>query len=122
MPAISHKINDATAQHKTRGTVADAGYPNRALARRRAAHLRREINKHDYRYYVLDAPSISDAEYDELKRQLIAIEERFPEVVTPDSHAARRGNAQKGCRYYYPRDTYAQHPIDLDGRGLPPLL
>jgi DNA ligase (NAD+) len=95
MPAISHKINDATAQHKTRGTVADAGYPNRALARRRAAHLRREINKHDYRYYVLDAPTISDAEYDELKRQLIAIEERFPELVTPDSPTQRVGGMPK---------------------------
>lgn len=60
-------------------------------ARRRAADLRRQIDEHDYRYYVSDSPVISDAEYDELKRELIAIEERFSDLVTPDSPTQRVG-------------------------------
>jgi DNA ligase (NAD+) len=89
MPATSHKV-------KHPGVMSDA-HRSRALARRRAAHLRKEIAKHDYQYYVLDSPIVSDAEYDELKRQLIAVEERFPELVTPDSPTQRVGGMpQKG--------------------------
>ncbi len=65
--------------------------PDRARARRRATELRRLIADHDHRYHVLDAPSISDAEYDELKRELVAIEERFPDLITPDSPTRRVG-------------------------------
>ncbi len=60
-------------------------------ARREAERLRREIEYHNYRYYVLNAPVISDAEYDELFRRLVRIEERFPELVTPDSPTQRVG-------------------------------
>jgi DNA ligase (NAD+) len=60
-----------------------------------AEQLRREINDHDSRYYVLDAPVISDAEYDQLKRRLIEIEERFPDLVTPDSPTQRVGGAPR---------------------------
>jgi DNA ligase (NAD+) len=49
------------------------------------------INYHNYRYYVLDSPEISDAEYDELMRELIALEEAHPELVTPDSPTQRVG-------------------------------
>lgn len=65
--------------------------PTKTEARRRAAKLRREIDDHDYRYYVLDAPIVSDDEYDALKRQLMALEERFPDLVTPDSPTQRVG-------------------------------
>lgn len=58
-------------------------------ARVRAEELRSEINYHDYLYYVKDAPEISDAEYDELVRRLRAIEEHYPELITPDSPTQR---------------------------------
>lgn len=62
-------------------------------AERRAAELRREISHHDYLYYSLDAPEVSDAAYDSLMRELRAIEERFPELITPDSPTQRVGGA-----------------------------
>src|SRR5829696_6633044 len=51
----------------------------------RAAALRAEIAEHNRRYYELDEPSVSDAEYDELVRELRALEEEYPELITPDS-------------------------------------
>lgn len=53
--------------------------------------LRREIEYHNYRYYVLDSPIISDAEYDELMRELKKLEEEYPELITPDSPTQRVG-------------------------------
>ena len=50
-----------------------------------------EINENDYRYYILDSPLVSDAEYDLLMRELRAIEERHPELRTPDSPTQRPG-------------------------------
>ena len=60
-----------------------------AGARRRAEHLRKQIRGHDYRYYVLDRPRISDATYDALLDELLALEARFPDLVTPDSPTQR---------------------------------
>lgn len=60
-------------------------------ARERAAELRDLIKYHDYRYYVLDDPVISDAEYDELVRELRFLEEKYPALVTPDSPTQRVG-------------------------------
>lgn len=51
--------------------------------------LRRQIHFHNYRYYVLDAPVISDSEYDRLMRRLHELEQRYPELVTPDSPTQR---------------------------------
>ncbi|MCS7277136.1 MAG: NAD-dependent DNA ligase LigA [Dehalococcoidia bacterium] len=65
------------------------GYDNVFQARLAAEELRSEINRHDYLYYVLNQPEISDAEYDELMRKLRAIEEHYPELVTPDSPTQR---------------------------------
>lgn len=59
----------------------------------RAQQLREAIDQHNYRYYVLDAPLISDAEYDRLFRELQALEARHPELVTPDSPTRRVGAA-----------------------------
>jgi DNA ligase (NAD+) len=64
-------------------------------ARRRVSELRREINFHDYRYYVLDDPVISDAAYDRLRAELVELEERFPELITPDSPTQRVGAAPR---------------------------
>jgi DNA ligase (NAD+) len=60
---------------------------------KRIESLRREINFHDYRYHVLDDPIISDAEYDQLMRELRQLEAEHPEMVTPDSPTQRAGAA-----------------------------
>jgi DNA ligase (NAD+) len=51
----------------------------------RAATLARDLDEHAYRYYVLDSPTVSDAEYDQLMRELTALEESHPSLRTPDS-------------------------------------
>jgi DNA ligase (NAD+) len=53
--------------------------------------LRARIEHHDYRYYVLAAPEVSDAEYDALVRELASLERRFPELITADSPTRRLG-------------------------------
>ncbi len=58
---------------------------------RRVEALREQIRYHNYRYYVLDEPVISDAEYDALMRELRALEAAHPELVTPDSPTQRVG-------------------------------
>jgi DNA ligase (NAD+) len=58
---------------------------------RRIQELRALINHHNHLYYVLDNPEISDAEYDKLMRELIDLESRFPELITPDSPTQRIG-------------------------------
>lgn len=58
----------------------------------RIAELRSLIAHHGYRYYTLDAPEISDAEYDALMRELETLEARYPEAITPDSPTQRVGS------------------------------
>src|SRR6266699_1146309 len=65
----------------------------KADVREEVAHLRRELERHNHRYYVLDDPEISDAEYDALFRRLQALEEAHPELRTPDSPTQRVGAA-----------------------------
>ena len=70
-----------------------------AQARRRIARLREQIRHHDYRYYVLDRPTISDAAYDALMQQLERLETLFPELVTRDSPTRRvSGQVREGFR------------------------
>jgi DNA ligase (NAD+) len=57
----------------------------------RIAAVRAELETHDHRYYVLDAPSIPDSEYDKLFRELQALEAVHPELLTPDSPTQRVG-------------------------------
>jgi len=71
-------------------TKASAGGTTRS-ASRRAAELRAELLRHNRLYYQQDAPEISDAEWDALLRELQELEERFPELVTPDSPTQRVG-------------------------------
>ena len=61
--------------------------------RRRAEELRREIESHNYRYYVLDSPTISDAEFDKLFAELAELEAEHPWLATPDSPTQRVGGA-----------------------------
>jgi DNA ligase (NAD+) len=66
---------------------------DRATAKLRVEELRAEIEHHRYRYHVLDDPEVADAEYDELMRELRALEDRFPELQTPDSPTQTVGGA-----------------------------
>jgi DNA ligase (NAD+) len=59
----------------------------------RIEKLRAEINHHNYQYYVLDSPEVSDAEYDGLMRELQKLEEEYPRFLTPDSPTQRVGAA-----------------------------
>lgn len=63
--------------------------PQHALER--AQQLRAEIEQHNYRYYVLDNPTIPDAEFDKLFRELEALEKTYPELLSPDSPTQRVG-------------------------------
>jgi len=59
--------------------------------------LREELRRHEYLYYVLDAPEISDAEFDAMMRELKRLEEQHPELITPDSPTQRvGGKAREG--------------------------
>ncbi|MEN0038436.1 MAG: NAD-dependent DNA ligase LigA [Cellvibrio sp.] len=53
--------------------------------------LRQEIHQHNYRYYALDDPQVTDAEYDRLMQRLRALEEQYPDSITPDSPTQRVG-------------------------------
>ena len=76
-------------------------------AQARAEELRAQINRHNYRYYVLDDPEVSDAEYDALMRELRALEEAHPELITPESPTQRVGAE--------PGETFdaVEHPVPL---------
>jgi len=80
-------------------------------AKERITQLRAKINYHNYRYYVLDSPEISDAEYDELMRELKQLEEQYPQFLTPDSPTQRVGAA--------PVEAFGviEHPLPLLSLG-----
>ncbi|HEY2552889.1 MAG TPA: NAD-dependent DNA ligase LigA [Streptosporangiaceae bacterium] len=63
-----------------------------APARQRHAQLSAEITEHNHRYHVLDSPLISDAEYDQLMRELRGLEEQYPDLRTPDSPTQKVGD------------------------------
>ena len=64
-----------------------------AGASKRIEQLREQIEHHNYRYYVLDDPEISDARFDALMRELVELERSHPDLVTPDSPTQRVGGA-----------------------------
>src|SRR5579885_3294515 len=69
-------------------------------AKRRVKELRREIERHNYLYYVESNPEISDAEYDALMEELKRIESIYPELVSPDSPTQRvSGSVAKGFKH-----------------------
>ena len=63
--------------------------PTKKQAQARAEELREEINYHSYRYHALDDPEIADVEYDALNKELLGIEDEFPDLVagTPEYEA-----------------------------------
>jgi DNA ligase (NAD+) len=76
-----------------RKTIAGAGAVEEKEAKKRIDELRKLINYHNHRYYVLDSPEISDAEYDKLMKELQRLEEEYPQFLTPDSPTQRVGAA-----------------------------
>jgi DNA ligase (NAD+) len=64
---------------------------NEEQAKKKIDKLRQEINYHNYRYYVLDNPVISDYEYDQFMRELENLEKQFPHLITPTSPTQRVG-------------------------------
>src|SRR5262245_53400974 len=67
-----------------------------AQAKAELKRLAAEIAAHDKRYYQQDAPTVTDAEYDALRRRNAAIEARFPELIRADSPSRRVGAAPTG--------------------------
>lgn len=63
----------------------------RHTAEKRVRELHERLNQYSYEYYVLDQPTVPDAEYDRLMQELIEIENAFPELRTPDSPTQRVG-------------------------------
>jgi DNA ligase (NAD+) len=73
--------------------------------------LREQIRGHEHRYYVDDAPSISDSEFDQLIRTLQALENEHPHLITPDSPTQRVGGQATGG---FPSHTFSQRMLSLD--------
>ena len=63
----------------------------KSQAKKEIESLRNQIQDHSYKYYVEDNPDISDSEFDTLYKQLIEIENQFPDLVTPESPTQRVG-------------------------------
>jgi DNA ligase (NAD+) len=84
---------------------------DRRLKAGRAAELRSLIAEHDHRYYVDDAPTVTDAEYDELLRELRAIEAQYPDLAEPDSPTRRVGG--RASQLFAPI-THATPMLSLD--------
>jgi DNA ligase (NAD+) len=83
----------------------------RAQAKKRIAELAEEIREHDYRYYALDKPTISDAQYDRLFRELQSLEEAHPDLRPPDSPTLRIGH---GMRTAFKKIEHLQPMLSLD--------
>lgn len=98
---------------------------NRKEAKRRIEQVRREINRHNYLYYVEARPEISDREYDALYREMQDLETAFPDLLTPDSPTQRVGGQPlkefKSVRHLQPMmsldNTYTYDELrEFDGR------
>jgi DNA ligase (NAD+) len=90
-----------------------------AAAVSRAAELRHEIRHHDYLYYVRDAPEIADEQYDRLFRELQALEERYPELRSPDSPTQRVAGQPAAS---FPTVEHAAPMLSLDSDQDPAAL
>lgn len=94
-------------------------------AKERIEKLRKELNEHNYRYYVLSEPVISDYEYDMKMKELVDLEEKFPEFEDPNSPSKRVGDDRNiefvEVKHKYPMlslgNTYSQQELlDFDNR------
>jgi len=78
---------------KTKKSLVEVTKLTKAQAKVELMRLTLEIEGHNERYYQKDAPTVSDAAYDALRQRLVAIEEKFPELVTKDSPSQKVGAA-----------------------------
>src|SRR5260221_6505474 len=94
-------------------------------AKKRIEKLTQEIDEHNYKYYVLDNPSISDFEFDKMLEELIRLEKEFPELLSPQSPSQRVGGTItktfKTVKHTYPMlslgNTYSEEELrDFDER------
>ncbi|MEZ4769277.1 MAG: hypothetical protein R2844_12725 [Caldilineales bacterium] len=90
-PAEAHKLD-----------IDPESIDSQKKAEQAVAERREAIRFHNYRYHVLDDPVISDAEFDRLKQDLVAVENSFPELRSPDSPTQRVGGE--------PRENLAGQP------------
>jgi DNA ligase (NAD+) len=88
MPAVSETVG---GRREAAASAGSASAP--AQARRRVGELAQEIRRHERLYYVEGRPEIADADFDALMRELVALEEKYPQLATPDSPARRVGGA-----------------------------
>ncbi|MEU5720644.1 NAD-dependent DNA ligase LigA [Micromonospora sp. NPDC047738] len=102
---------DAVPQTVSPAQEAAAGAEPTPEARERHATLSQELTEHQYRYYVLDAPTIPDADFDKLLRELEALEEEYPALRTPDSPTQRVGGTFSTD---FTPVTHAQRMLSLD--------
>ncbi len=98
---------ESQAPQELKPEVSPDSVSSRDEAEEAIEKVREAIRYHNYRYYILDSPVISDAEYDELMKDLEALEEEFPELKRPDSPTERVGGE--------PRDELgvAEHPFPM---------
>lgn len=78
--------------------------------KQRIANVRSQLQEHNYRYYVLDAPIVSDAEYDALIRELRDLEAAYPDEITPDSPTQRVGAPPSS---HFAKVPHPQHMLSL---------
>src|SRR6185295_8997761 len=97
----------------------------REQAKKKIEQLSKEIDEHNYKYYVLDSPSISDFEFDKLLEELMLLEKEFPEFLSPQSPSQRVGGTItktfKTVKHVYPMlslsNTYNEEELrDFDER------
>jgi DNA ligase (NAD+) len=86
-------VEEELPERVTQAPAGAASAEPPAAARERHAELATEIDENQYRYYVLDQPSVSDGEYDALMRELTLLETEFPALRTPDSPTQRVGGS-----------------------------
>jgi len=91
--------------------------------RKQVEQLRKELQKHEHLYYVLDQPSISDAEYDKLMRQLTDLEKANPDLASPESPTQRVGGApREGVNCVATCDGPNDFVRTIDEHGCPKLV
>lgn len=86
-------MSDLFSLHNDSSISAQQGANPPSNVELRIEELRRELDRHSYLYYAKDAPSISDATYDSLLRELTELEAKYPHLITPDSPTQRIGAA-----------------------------
>ena len=86
----------------------------------RIRQLRRELDEHNYNYYVLNAPKIDDREFDRLMAELQRLEEQYPEYADPNSPTCRVGNDHNRSftqvKHRYPMLSFGKYLHSRGGR------